>query len=466
MQIPIINGIYTSEAPDFRTSYPVNLVPVPKENGISQGYLRPARGIIKIADVSGLDRGGVNWNGVCYRVVGQSLIKIDSNFSVIVLGIITGTNLVTFDYSFTLLSIAADNKLYYFDGLTLTQNNDPDLGLVIDQQWCDGYFITTDGNNIVVTELNDPYSVNTLKYGSSEADPDPIVALLKLRREVIALNRYTIESFENVGGSFFPYSRIEGAQIQRGCVGTHACDIFMQKIAFVGGGRNEPCSVWVGINGQSDKISTREIDQILKLFTEDELSNVVVEALTDNGHMNLYVHLPDRCLVYDGMASQIMQEQIWYVLSSGNDGLNTYQAKNHVFCYNKWIVGNPTTSTLGVMDDKISSHYGNVVGWEFGTTIIYNQGMGAIIHEMELVCLTGRVNINADPTIWTSYSLDGEVWSNEKPRSAGKFGQRNKRISWLQQGSMRHIRMQKFRGDSDSNLAIARLEARIEPLYV
>lgn len=466
MQIPIVSGIYTNESPDFRTSYPVNLVPVPKENGISQGYLRPAKGIIKIADTDGIDRGGINWNGVCYRVVGTSLVKVDENYNVIKLGTITGTNLVTFDYSFDLLSIAADNKLYYFDGTTLTQNNDTDLGQVVDQQWSDGYFITTDGSYIVVTELNDPYSVSTTKYGSSEADPDPINALLKLRREIIALNRYTIESFENVGGSGFPYSRIEGAQIQRGCVGTHACDIFMQKIAFLGGGRNEPCAVWVGINGQSDKISTREVDQIIKTYTEEELSNVVLESITDNGHMNLYVHLPDRCLVYDGAASNAAQQSIWYVLSSGNNGFNTYQAKNMVFCYGKWIVGNPTSSMIGVLDESISSHYGNIVGWEFGTTIIYNQGMGAIIHELELVCLTGRVAINADPTIWTSYSLDGETWSNEKPRTSGKFGQRNKRICWLQQGMMRNWRIQKFRGDSNSNIAIARLEATIEPLYV
>lgn len=35
-----INGIYTDQTADYRTSYPLNLVPVPKQNGISQGYLK------------------------------------------------------------------------------------------------------------------------------------------------------------------------------------------------------------------------------------------------------------------------------------------------------------------------------------------------------------------------------------------------------------------------------------------
>jgi hypothetical protein len=101
-------------------------------------------------------------------------------------------------------------------GSTLVQVTDPDLGVVLDVVWVDGYFMTTDGEFLVVTELVDPTQVNPLKYGSSEVDPDPVVALLKLRNEVYALNRNTIEVFDNVGGLLFPFQRIDGAQIQKG----------------------------------------------------------------------------------------------------------------------------------------------------------------------------------------------------------------------------------------------------------
>ena len=50
--IPILSGISASGA-DFRSAYPVNLVPVPKVQGISQGYLRPAEGIVAVADGGG-----------------------------------------------------------------------------------------------------------------------------------------------------------------------------------------------------------------------------------------------------------------------------------------------------------------------------------------------------------------------------------------------------------------------------
>ena len=48
-QIPLFAGITTDANADFRTAYPVNMVPVPMAQGISDGYLRPADGIATLA---------------------------------------------------------------------------------------------------------------------------------------------------------------------------------------------------------------------------------------------------------------------------------------------------------------------------------------------------------------------------------------------------------------------------------
>jgi len=181
VQIPIVNGIYTDNGPDFRTSYPVNMIPVPKSNGISEGFLRPADGLVANGTGPGIDRGGINWNGVCYRVMGSKLVTVSSTGVITVLGDV-GNNglLVTMDYSFDRLAIASNEDLFYWSpSLGLIQVTDPDLGIVLDVVWVDGYFMTTDGEFLIVTELSDPTQVNPLKYGSSEIDPDPVVGLLK-----------------------------------------------------------------------------------------------------------------------------------------------------------------------------------------------------------------------------------------------------------------------------------------------
>ena len=443
------------------------MVPVILKSGISDGYFRPADGIVSLGTGPGIDRGGIEWEGLLYRVMGTKLVSISSLNVVTVIGDVGGTGQVTFDYSFDYLAIASNGNLFLYRPSTgLQQVTDPDLGTVVDVVWVDGYFMTTDGEFLIVTELNDPFSVNPLKYGSAEADPDPIVALLKVRNEVYALNRHTIEVFDNVGGSLFPFQRVEGAQVQRGAIGTHACCLFMESIAFIGGGRNEAPAVWLISGSNAQKISTREIDLILEEFTETQLSNVLVESRVDKGYRHLYIHLPNRTLVFDAEATTKAGMPVWFTLTSSLVGNSQYRARNLVWVYNKWVVGDPSSVSFGYLSDSLSSHWGVLNGWEFATIILYNESRGLIFHEMELIALTGNAIFGTDPSIWTSHTEDGLTWSQERVCKAGVTGVRGKRLSWLQQGRMRQWRAQKFRGTSDAQLSVARLEARIEPLAV
>jgi hypothetical protein len=441
------------------------MVPVPKKSGISNGFLRPGDGIVANGTGPGVDRGGINWNGVLYRVMGTKLVSIDRNGVVTTLGDVGGptTDLVTMDYSFDLLAIASGGRLYYWNESTLVQVTDPDLGVVLDVAWVDGYFMTTDGANLVVTELNDPTQVNPLKYGSSEIDPDPVVALIKLRNEVYALNSNTIEVFDNVGGDLFPFARVDGAQIQKGVLGTHACCIYLDRIAFLGGGRNEAPSIYVGSAATTQKLSTQEIDNLLLQYTEAQLVRVQLESRNDKNHQHLYVHLPDRTIVYDASASEALGEQVWFTLATTVVGFAQYRARNMVWIYDKWVIGDPQSNAVGYLVQDTGHHFGQQVRWEFGTIIVYNEGNGAIFNELELVSLTGSVAIGKNPQISTSYSVDGKAWSQDRSITVGTTGS-NKRLAWFQQGHMRNWRIQRFQGDSDAHVSFVRLEAQIEAL--
>lgn len=470
MQISIIPGIYTDEDADFRKAYPRNMIPVAFDSGISQAYLRPAEGITSFGTFGpGCDRGSINWpdsngNARCYRVMGPDLVHIASDGTVTTIGTIGGTDSqVKMDYSFDYLAIVSDGELWLYDGVTLQQNTDVDLGYVYDVIYLDGYFMLHDRSFIIVTELGNPFSVNPLKYGSSEVDPDPIIGLLKIRNEPYILNRHTIEVFQNIGGEAtqFPFQRVEGTRIDRGSIGTFSKCWFLGTVAFLGGARNETPGVWLGLNADSNKISTREIDQIFQEYTEAQLSKVVFEPRVDKNYRHLMIRLPDQTLVYDHSASQSAQKPIWHILTTSIVGKGTYSARNFCWCYDKWIVAS-CQAELGYLDDSISTHWGETNGWEFSTQMIYNESNGAIVNELELVGLPGRVALGIDPTVWTSYSLDGETWSQEWPISAGKQGERNKRLCWFQQGHFRNYRIQKFRGTSDAHLSVVRLEAQIE----
>jgi len=461
MQVPIVSGIYTDAAAEFRTAYPVNMVPVPKSTGLSESYLRPAEGAVALAVGPGVPRGGIEWNGVCYRVMGTKLVKV-SGVAVTVLGDVGAGGQCSFDYSFDRLAITSGGRLYYWNGAALTQVVDADLGVALTVKWVDGYFMTTDGSYIVVTELGNPTSVNPLKYGSSEVDPDPVQTLLKVRNEIYAVNRHTIEVFDDVGGDLFPFQRIEGAHIPKGAVGTYAACTFADALAFVGSGRGEAIAVYIGANGSASKISTREIDTILGSYAD--LSKIVLETRASGNHQHLWIRLPDRTLVCDMAASSIAGEPIWFQLTSSQVGYEAYRAVDLVCIGNDWLVVDMVTNSVGRLTTDTARHFGEVVRWEFSTGILYNSGRGGIFNSLELVCLTGRVEFGEDPYVSTSYSVDGVLWSQPRSIKAGAQGDRLRRLVWLQQGHMLHWRVQRFTGDSRALITVARLEAVLEPL--
>jgi hypothetical protein len=466
VQIPILSGIYTDTKADFRASYPVNMKPIIMDTGISEGYLRPVEGITQIGTGPGVSRGAINWEGAHYRVMGSRICRILKDGTVVDLGDVgTDGNQVSLTYSFDYLAIASNENLFYLKDDVLTQVTDVDLGDCLDVVWVDGYFMSTDGEFLIVSDLNDPFAFSSTKYGSSEIDPDPVVGLVKNRNEIYAVNRYTIEVFQNIGGSGFPFGRVTGAQIQRGAFGAHCAVVYEQNIAFLGSARDESPGVFLGANGQSRKISTREIDEILATYLETDLQDAVLESVHDRSHALLWVRLPDRTLVFDFEASQAAGSPVWYVMHSGTlDTPLTYRGVDVIWCYDDWQVGDAQSSKVGTLTEDVATQFGSDVPWEISTGIFYNESKGLIIHSLELVALTGRGAFGVDPVISTAYSLDGRNWSQERSVEVGTQGDRLKRVIWRRQGKMRNLRMQRFRGDTKAYMAVARLEAEVEPL--
>jgi hypothetical protein len=469
MQIPILNGIFADNTPELRTSYPVNLMPVPKVSGISNGFLRPGDGIVANGTGPGIDRGGINWNNDVYRVMGTKLVEISSTGAVTILGDVGGpvTELVTFDYSFDELAVASGGRIYFWNGTTLTQGNYPlvTIGPIIDFCFIDGRYMLTDGERLFVTNIGNPLIIGAFAFEEPIADPDPVTSLLRLRNEVYAINRFTMEVYDNLGTAVpFPFGTISGAQVQKGCVGVQACCIYLDRVAFLGSGRNEAPGIYTAASATTQKISTQEIDNILLDYTEAQLSLVKIEARNDKNHEHLYVHLPNQTLVYDASASQALQTPVWFILVSTLSGIAQYRARNMVWAYDKWLVGDPQSNSIGYLVQDTGHHWGQQVYWQFGTLIVYNESNGAIFNELELVSLTGSIALGKNPQISTSYSLDGKSYSQERSISVGTIGNTKKRLAWFQQGHMRNWRIQRFKGDSDAHVSFLRLEAQIEPL--
>lgn len=460
MRLPLVSGIVADNTAEFATSYPHNLEIVAVDNKIAKAQFRATSGAVPFATGPGVDRGGILWNGLMLRVMGTKLVSVSETGVVTILGDVGGAGPVGFDYGFDRLAIRSGSSLYYWSGSALTQVTDVDLGAVVDMMWVDGYFMTTDGTNVGVTELSDPTSILPLKYGSAEEDPDPVTGLIKVRNEPHILNRHTIQVFKNVGGNGFPFAAIKGATIPYGCVGPTAKCLFADTFAFVGSARNEAIGIYLAGNGSANRISTRTIDDELAKVADP--SSIILENRTCRAERRLLVHLPDRTLVFLLNASRILEEDVWYIAKSGTD--KPYRLRNAVQAYGKLYVGDLESDALGELTDAVCTHFGENAEWRFDVGLLYNQAKGGIVRSLELIGLPGRAPIGVEGTAWLSMTRDGQTFSVERAHPMGQAGQFAHRMQWRPRTSFRNWIGFRFRGYSAAMPGFAGLEADVRSL--
>lgn len=453
MQVPIQSGVRSSKA-GYATSYPVNLQHEVRESGISKGQIVTTRGIEPFAAGPGSDRGGAVFRGKHYRVMGSRLVRVDANGTVTEIGDVSNDfRPVSFAQDFERLAIRSAEKLYYWNETTLLKVADFDLGKVFDVDWIDGYFVTTDGEFLVVTDLLDATSVDALKYGSAESDPDPVTGVEVFEEELYGFGRYSVQVYRNVGQTGFPFQNVKGATISVGCVSADAKVRIGQTLAFVGGARDEPIGIYILGAGQATRISPPEIDDMLE---DIDPQSIVMEARVFGDEQHLIVHLEDRAIVLSIRATGQTGGGAWHIAHSGYFG--RYRARHAVYVYGKHICGDPTSSKLGVLSHDVETQFGETIHWCFDAGMLFDQGNGMIVREVELF---GR-KPDGPTTMWLSMTRDGETFSDEVGRQLS--GRRAERMQWRPNCRVDDMAGFKFRGTG--RVAIARCEIDGEPLSV
>lgn len=484
MKVPFASGTYTDSGAEFRTSYPRNLIPVIKETGISKMFLRTAEGLTRFDNAApalvGFDRGGINWAGLCYRVIGTNFVSIDGLGKVTVLGQLPNDGLpVAMAYGFPNQGIGiVSAKTFYFwttqlpsgstqDSPTLQKCTDTDVGSPIDLLWMGGYFVLCDGTYSYVTDLDNQFNINSQKYGSDSNSPDPLNGSLKFRNELYLCNRYTIAVMDNVGGTGYPFAENVGATIQKGVIGPQAKCITSQGFAFVGSAQDEAPSVFLSVGlGIANKIASREVDIALAQYSEEQLAGCTLEYRAEKDQQFIYLHLVNETFMYDVATSQKASDFIWTMLDSSADGNGAWRAWHPVYCYGKFILGDKIDQRVGFIDPTTAQQYGVATRWQFDVVFAYNDAHGVIVNSLELIGTYGRAALGENPTMSMQYTDDGLVWSMPRFISMGVQGQTKKRAQWRPQHAFKDFRGYRFAGNNASPVAFAALEVDAEPLAV
>lgn len=455
--VPLLSGIVAGPAAEFIETSPLNLEPTAVDAKIAgKGQFKAPPGAVQVGTGAGQDRGGIVWNNRHYRVLGPKLCEIAADGSLTEIGDVGDDGKrAALDYGFDRLSIGSNGNLFYYDGETFSQVTDEDLGTVIDAIWIDGFTMTTDGTFVVVNELNDPFQIKPLKYGSAESDPDPVTGLLRYREEAYVFNRNTIQAFQNIGGNGFPFQTIRGGTIPYGCVGPAAKCRFADGFAFVGSGRGEELNVFVGGQGTATAFGTRALCDALNAV-DNEAVIEIEERVYDN-ETRLLIHLPNESWCFLANVTKAVGQPVWFRLSSGE----RYRLRNMTIAHGKRWVGDCDSGAYGTLENGHWAHWGEIPEWQFEAGMLYNNGQPFRIDTAELVGLPGRGQ--GEGALFMSMTRDGENWSSERALTVN-LGERMKRLQWRPHVRFANYMGFRFRGAGAALPGIASLEVGVVSL--
>jgi hypothetical protein len=332
----------------------------------------------------------------------------------------------------------------------------PDLGVPLDGTWIDGYYFLTDGEYVYHTDITDEEVIDPLKFATAEFMPDPSLGIAKTQdNKVVVFGRYSIEYFADVASENFAFRRIESRAQKIGIVSSLAKCEFGGSFYIVGGKREEAISIYAINLGNSVKVATRDIDDLISRYTESDLQDMRVESRMEGDIGFILFHFPDFVLCFNvSIAGTLGKESAWSIIKTDVLGDNPYRGINGTFDPRiaKWVYGDKLDSTLGLLDYSTAKHYDQLVEWILYTPFIYLET--ASIDQIELKTVPG-FNVSADAKIALSATYNGVTYSSETWLLYSNPLDYNKRLIAFQIGYVPQFIGLKFRGVSQSRMSLA-----------
>jgi len=462
--IPFIKGDKVDDNTDFRDALPVNYYAVLRNVYGEKGYMLNYYGLSDFATGQGVSRGSI-WVARTglegqYRVTGTSLIKIDDDQTVTVLGEILGSDQVSMTYSLNNLAIVANGALYYYnptDGFR--QITDQTVGNPIDIVWADFRFVLTDGDLLFQSSSINEEAYEPLDFIGSDFQPDKIWGVgLNDDNELIAFNELTTEYFVNIGADNFSYKRIEQKAVKSGIAGTHAKAEFNDKWYALVRRSNTQYQFNIIQSGSTLTITSREIEKVLSKYTGEQLSKTVVEVFTKDSVTWMIAHLPNETLAYnETVAKSFGIDLAWSILKTDVYGNKTYRGKDMTYDprFSKWVIGDKLDDKIGFLDDSTCTHYEEIVEGLLFTPSFDMESLS--LDSLKLKTIPG-ISPSNDATVFISRTDDLRVHSQEHIEQYGVNLDYNKNFTVRNLGYVRSETAFKIRTASRSRMAFCRLD--------
>lgn len=474
MKTPILGSTYVTRSINAANARMVNLFPeIVPEGGKEPAFLNRAPGLkLKVAVGSGPIRGLWSYGSNMYVVSGNTLYKVTSDYIVTNLGTVSGTSEpVSMADNGNQLFVACNGPSYIYNLQTnvFQQISDSDFPGAVTVSYIDSYFAFNEPNSqkIWVTSLLDGTSIDPLDFASAEGSPDGVVGIIADHRELWVFGTNSIEVWYNTGNPDFPFSRIQGAFNELGCVAAYSIAKMDNGLFWLGQDARGQGIVYRANGYTGQRISTHAVEWQIQQY--NNLSDAIGYTYQQDGHSFYVLIFPtaNTTWVYD-VTTQSWHERAGFI----NGEFTRHRSNCQVFFNNEVLVGDYQNANIYSFDLDNFSDNDNVQKWLRSWRALptgQNNLKRTAQHSLQLDLETG-VGLNlgqgSDPQVMLRWSDDGgHTWSNEHWVSIGKIGEFYRRAIWRRLGMTMKLRdrVYELSGTDPVKIAIIGAELIMSP---
>lgn len=439
MQTAFLGQAYQSRSPALASQTCINIYLEKTETtGSDPGGFFGTPGRTKLFQGIGEVRGVWNAEGTNFAVIGNTVYRFDSSFNATSLGTLpNSTGQVSMADNGTQLAIAHQDGWHWvaLTGTAIAPVVGAPLGSIIDQQ--DQYVVFAEeiGGEWGLTALGDLSTIDPLQVATAESQPDNLISVLSLHREIWLFGDETIEIWDDTGGAFFPFSPASGGMIEQGCAAKRSIAKIDNSAFWWGRDRNGRAVCYRANSYVPVRISTHAIEERVQAYST--ISDAISYSYQEEGHPFYVTTFPsgDETWVYD------VSTGAWHQRASYD--INGQPHRDRAVCHassaGKHLVGDYENGMLYQSANSITTDNGTPVyrerGWESAT----EEHKKFRLDSLELIAQMGDGNGSGGaPIVWLQVSQDsGQTWGYERQRTLGPIGKRKTRAKWRRLGAGR-----------------------------
>ena len=449
MKTPILGQSYVVRSVNAADARMVNMYPemTPSPEGKEPAYLNRAPGLRKLSSVgTGPIRGLWSYGDYGYAVSGSRLYRINSDWSSVAIGAVSGTGPVSMVDNGTQLFIAANPDGYIYDASTeaYAKITDVDFPGAVTVGYLDGYFVFQEPNSqrFWTSELLDGTQIDPLSFASAEGMPDSLVSLFVDHREVWLFGTQSVEVWYDAGTTPFPLARIQGAVNEVGCAATYSVAKMDNSLFWLGADARGQGIVFRANGYSGQRISTHAVEFAIQSY--GTISDAIGFTYQQDGHSFYVLTFPtaQKTWVYDA-STQAWHERAGFA----NGQFIRHRANCQMFFNNEVVVGDYQNASIYAYDLEVYADGDFPQKWLRSWRALptgQNNLKRTAQHTLQLDCETGVGLITGqgnDPKVVLRWSDDGgHTWSNEHWAGMGKIGAYGFRAFWRRLGMTTKLR--------------------------